>query len=329
MAESTVRVSGIVLSSLMFQHVNGDSDVEGLILGESKFEEQISISDSQAEHIHIEEIYNIQKHISCLKLNEFYDAVGDVNIDAVKKILADNKEEDVIGWYRQRRNSEQQMTFREKVVHEKLKTTLCNPHMIFVLLTPSRSTPTGSTHKMEYAAFTSRSRIFVNIPVLVRNLGLLESPAYWKPSAPCSAGGYRLATSRHSSKFFSSNGLLRDVNDVNAMSDALQEELQGACRKLEESERLVESLQSDVLTLRRKVLEKKSEGGPVAQRDQVLHQAFRTLFCSPVFHTHTLTLMALPVPDAMTTVPEAASPPCRKRLKETPGGRDRKSNPSE
>ncbi|KAM8827551.1 BRCA1-A complex subunit Abraxas 1 isoform 1-T1 [Spinachia spinachia] len=329
MAEPTVRVSGIVLSSLMFQHVNGDSDVEGLILGESKFEEQITISDSQADNIHIEEIYNIQKHISCLKLNEFYNAVGDVNVDAVKKILADNKEEDVIGWYRQRRNSGQQMTFREKVVHEKLKTSLCNPHMIFVLLTPSRSTPTGSTHKMEYAAFTSRSRLFVNIPVLVSNLGLLDSPAYWKASAPCSAGGYRRATSRHSSKFFSSNGLLRDVNDVNAMSDALQEELQGACRKLEESERLVESLQRDVLTLRRKIREKR--GGPVVQRDQVLHRAFRSLFCSPVFHTHTLTLVALPVPDAvsMTTATEASPPPLRKRPKETPGWRDRKSEPSE
>uniref|UniRef100_A0AAQ4PZM5 Abraxas 1, BRCA1 A complex subunit n=1 Tax=Gasterosteus aculeatus aculeatus TaxID=481459 RepID=A0AAQ4PZM5_GASAC len=292
MAEPTVRVSGIVLSSLVFQHVNGDSDVEGLILGESKFEEQITISDSQADNIHIEEVYNIQKHISCLKLNEFYDAVGDVNIDAVKKILADNKEEDVIG---------------------------------------CRSTPTGSTHKMEYAAFTSRSRLFVNIPVLVSNLGLLESPAYWKASAPCSAGGYRLATSRYSSNFFSSNGLLRDVNDVNAMSDAVQEELQRACRKLEESERLVESLQNDVLTLRRKIREKKSEGGPVVQRDQVLHQAFRSVFCSPVFHTHTLTLVALPVPDAisMTTAPEAPPPPRRKRLKETPGGRDRKSEPSE
>lgn len=31
---------------------------EGLILGESKFEEQVTISDSQADHIHIEEIYS-------------------------------------------------------------------------------------------------------------------------------------------------------------------------------------------------------------------------------------------------------------------------------
>lgn len=31
---------------------------EGLILGESKFEEQVTISDSQADHIQIDEIYS-------------------------------------------------------------------------------------------------------------------------------------------------------------------------------------------------------------------------------------------------------------------------------
>lgn len=38
---------------------------EGLILGESKFEEQITISDSQADHIHIEEIYSELNLVSC------------------------------------------------------------------------------------------------------------------------------------------------------------------------------------------------------------------------------------------------------------------------
>ncbi|XP_034402399.1 BRCA1-A complex subunit Abraxas 1 [Cyclopterus lumpus] len=339
MAEPTVRLSGIVFSSLAFQHVNRDSDVEGLILGESKFEEQVTISDSQADHIHIEEIYNIQKHISCLKLNDFYNSVGDVNVAAVNKILADNKQENVIGWYKQRRNSDQQMTFREKVVHEKLKASLSNPHMIFVLLTPSRLTPTGSTHKMEYAAFISRSRHFVNVPVLVNNLGVLEQLAYWKASAPCSSAGYHRTMNTHSSKFFSSNGLLREVNDVNSMNDSLQLELQKASRKLVESERLVETLQTDISVLRRKLSEKKKseagKGGPVDQRDQVLHEAFRSLLCCRLFHTHTLTLEAFPVPgfSEQDGAPETASPlRPGKRPKETLVGTDRKrrrSQPSE
>ncbi|XP_042365694.1 LOW QUALITY PROTEIN: BRCA1-A complex subunit Abraxas 1 [Plectropomus leopardus] len=358
MAEPTVRMSGIVLASLMFQHVNCDSDVEGLILGESKFEEQITISDSQADHIHIEEIYNIQKHIASHKLNDFYNSVGDVNVDAVKKLLANNKQENVIGWYRQRRNSDQQMTFREKIVHETLKTSLSNPHMIFLLLTPSRVTAAGSTHRMEYAAFISRSRQFINVPVLVSNLGLLEQLAYWKVSAPCSAAGYNATMKNHSSKFFSSNGLLREVNDVNAMNDSLQAELQRACGQVEESERLVETLQAEVSSLKRKLGEKKQNSAGkrldgldgLGQRNNLrLQDAIRALFArEPLFLTQTLTLEAFPVADEdaddTTTLKQSDStdgedslsrlpPPgrtnCRKRPNESaPAGRERKRRKS-
>ncbi|XP_018545263.1 BRCA1-A complex subunit Abraxas 1 [Lates calcarifer] len=358
MAEPTVRMSGIVLASLMFQHLNSDSDVEGLILGESKFEEQVTISDSQADHIHIEEVYNIQKHIACHKLNSFYNSVGEVDVEAVQKILADNKQESVIGWYRQRRNTDQQMTFREKIVHENLKSSLSNPHMIFVLLTPSKLTSPGSTHRMEYAAFISRSRQFMNVPVLVSNLGLLEQLAYWKVSAPCSAVGYNLTMKKHGSKFFSSNGLLREVNEVNKMNDSLQSELQKACRDVEESERLVETLQADVSALRRRVREKQqSRAGkepvedPPEQKNLLLHEAVRALFaCSPLFTSQTLTLQAFPVPDVCcdseqqdqdvslsdTTAKdqEPVSPlnpgrtNCRKRLRELSVGRERKRRKS-
>ncbi|XP_029282734.1 BRCA1-A complex subunit Abraxas 1 [Cottoperca gobio] len=313
MAEPTVRMSGIVLASLMFQHVNSDSDVEGLILGESKFEEQITISDSQADHIHIEEIYNVQKHIACHRLNHFYNRAGDVNTDAVNKLLADNKQERVIGWYRQRRDSEQQMTLREKLLHEQLKASLSNPHMIFVLLTPSRASAAGSTHRTEYAAFISRSRQFVNVPVLVNNLGLLEQLSYWKVSAACSAAGYSATMKTHSSKFFSSNGLLREVDDMNTMNESLQAELQKACSEVEESERAVERVQAEVSALRRKLCEKKTQSATVAhdpvEQTNALHEAVRALFtCSPLFHTRTLTLDAFPVPALCCRSPQPQEP---------------------
>uniref|UniRef100_H3CJF3 BRCA1-A complex subunit Abraxas 1 n=1 Tax=Tetraodon nigroviridis TaxID=99883 RepID=H3CJF3_TETNG len=302
---ATVRVPGIVLASLMFHHLNSDSDVEGFILGESKIEEQVTINDSQADQIHIEEIYtDVQKHIPCHQLNNFYNGVGDVNVEVIKKILADNKQESVIGWYRQRRNTDQQMTFREKLVHEKLKISLSNPHMIFLLLTPSSITPPGSTHRMEYAALISRSRRFTNVPVLVNNLGLLGQLSYWKVSAPCSAAGYSLTMKKHSPKFFCSNGLLKEVSEVNKMNDSLQSELQKACLDVEESERLVEALQADILALRKKLGEKKQDatgeaagdGPPEEKNNLLLQEAVRSLFASlPQFHTQTLTLEGFPV----------------------------------
>ncbi|XP_069557072.1 BRCA1-A complex subunit Abraxas 1 isoform X5 [Brachyistius frenatus] len=368
MTEPTVRMSGIVLASLMFQHVNSDSDVEGLVLGESRFEEQVTISDSQPDHIHIEEIYrqyiyppqvllhkycnDVQKHVACHRLNSvyfrcrvlrcvrfrLYSSGGQVNMEAVQKMLADSKQGSVIGWYRQRRNTEQQMTFREKTVHESLKSALSNPHVIFILLTPSTLTPPGSTHRTEYAAFISRSRRFVNIPVLVNNLGLLEQQAYWKVSAPCSAAGYGLTMKKHGSRFFSADGLQREVTEVNLMNDSLQAELQKACRDVEESERRVETLRADVSALRSRLGEKRrGEAGkeavsaPEQTNNLLLHEALRTLFGrSPLLCTQTLTLQALPVPgrdiSATTQASSDASSStnCRKRLREAPPGRERK-----
>lgn len=93
-------------------------------------------------------------------------------------------------------------------------------------------------------------RCLLNIPVLVTNLGHLEQQAYWKVSALCSAAGYNLTMKKHGylcahtrtvimssyftspltlcfrSKFFASNGLLKEVNEVNKMNESLQAELQ-------------------------------------------------------------------------------------------------------
>ncbi|XP_017282885.1 BRCA1-A complex subunit Abraxas 1 [Kryptolebias marmoratus] len=343
MAEPILRLSGTVLASLMFQHVNSDSDVEGLVLGESRFDEQVTISDSQSDHIHIEEVYNIQKHIACHRLNTLYTSSGEVNMDALQKMLADNKQDKVIGWYRQRRNTEQHMTFREKLVHEKLKSALSNPHMIFMLLTSSRVTQTGSTHRTEYSAFISRSRCLVNIPVLVTNLGLLEQQAYWKVSAPCSAAGYNLTMKKHGSKFFSSNGLLKEVNEVNKMNESLQVELQKACRDVEESECAVEALQAEVSALRKKLEEKQqtvagkateTASPPEPRNNLLLLEAVKALLGSaPMFLTQTLNLQAVPVPDEHVpvatevnsdTLPQESPTNCRKRQGETLLGRERK-----
>uniref|UniRef100_H2VEW9 Abraxas 1, BRCA1 A complex subunit n=1 Tax=Takifugu rubripes TaxID=31033 RepID=H2VEW9_TAKRU len=313
MEDPDIRVPGIVLASLMFHHLNSDSDVEGFILGESKIEEQVTINDSQADHIHIEEIYS--------KINAFIARfiAFQLHRNSVTLAPVPAPQESIIGWYRQRRNTEQQMTFREKLVHEKLKSALSNPHLIFLLLTPSSVSPTGSTHRMEYAAFISRSRRFTNVPVLVNNLGLLEQLSYWKVSAPCSAAGYNLTMKKHGPKFFCSNGLLKEVSEVNKMNDSLQSELQKACREVEESERLVEALQADLLALRRTLGEKKQdavakglnlrkESSDPQRNNLLLHEAIRSLFaCSPLFHTQTLTLEGFPVPSACCSTAHDAS----------------------
>uniref|UniRef100_A0A3P9J0G2 Abraxas 1, BRCA1 A complex subunit n=1 Tax=Oryzias latipes TaxID=8090 RepID=A0A3P9J0G2_ORYLA len=352
MSEPAVRISGIVLASLMFQHANSDSDVEGLVLGESRFDEQVTISDSQSDHVHIQETYNVQKHVACHQLNTLYSGSGDVNMEVLQEMLAGGRpsghdggllappQDSVIGWYRQRRDSEQQMSFREKVVHDNLRRALANPHMIFMLLTPSRAVLTGSTHRTEYAAFIRRDRRFMNIPVLVNNLGLLEQQGYWRGSALCSATGYIITMKKHRSKFFCSSGSVMEVSEVNSMNESLQVELQKACRCVEESERQLEALQVEVSALRRRLGEKQ-QPEPVAavqpeqRNNSALLSAVRALLgCSPMFLTQTLTLKAFPVPEEdaspETQVKEEQLPllelsdtTSRKRLREL-AARDRK-----
>ncbi|XP_051794577.1 BRCA1-A complex subunit Abraxas 1 isoform X3 [Acanthochromis polyacanthus] len=257
-------------------------------------------------------------------------------MEAVQKMLVENKQESVIGWYRQRRNTEQQMTLREKLIHENLKNVLSNPHMIFLLLTSSKVTPSGSTHRIEYSAFISRSRRFVNVPVLITNLGLLEQLAYWKVSTSCSAAGYSLTMKKHGSRFFSSDGLLKEVKEVNSMNESLQVELQKSCRDVEESERLVEALQAEVCSLRRRLKEKQQKEAaeepepvhPSHQRNVLLQDSVSSLSCCPLFCSQTLNLQGFPLPDVSTvTQVNADSPPAdrnRKRPREEPMGGDRK-----
>lgn len=45
--------------------------------------------------------------------------------------------------------------------------------------------------------YCSLCRQFINVPVLVNNLGLLDQLSYWKVSAPCSAAGYNLTMKKH------------------------------------------------------------------------------------------------------------------------------------
>ena len=67
-------------------------------------------------------------------------------------------QDSVLGWYRQRRNSDQQLSFRERIVHQSLKASLRNPHLLFLLLTPHRASSAESTHRTEYCAYISRNR---------------------------------------------------------------------------------------------------------------------------------------------------------------------------
>ncbi|CAL8322597.1 unnamed protein product [Lota lota] len=321
MADSTVYMPGIVLSSVMFQHLNTDSDAEGLILGESKEEEKRAITDSTNDHVYFEHTIHVQKHMPCNRLNKFYNGAGEVDMVILRKMLPDNMQDNLIGWYRQRRNTEQRMTLRERLVHENLKNAVANPELIFLLLTPSEVTSACSTHETEYATFRSHNRRFHKVPVVISNLGSLEDVVYRTSCAPCSAAGYHRVVQKHKANFFSPDDTQREVMEINKMYSSMQAELQKECKKVEKSEQEVHTLLAQLTALRKLISKKKSlvpEKGvvrPLIRENLLLENSLKRRFPhSPLFHTQTLTLQGVPVAERlpsplMTPGPHVASEP--------------------
>lgn len=61
--------------------------------------------------------------------------------------------QDVVGWYKLRRHSDQIMTFRERLLHRNLQQHLSSQELVFLLLTPSIVTESCSTHRLEHALY--------------------------------------------------------------------------------------------------------------------------------------------------------------------------------
>ncbi|XP_053333906.1 BRCA1-A complex subunit Abraxas 1 [Clarias gariepinus] len=302
---TTVRTSGFVLSSLMFHHLNSDSDVEGLLLGESVGEEKSKITDSQTDHIQFVHTINIQKHITCRRTHSFYNNACEVDKERIRQVLSNLKEENVIGWYRQRRNTSQQMTLKEQLVHQNLRKLLTYQELIFLLLTPSEGM-SQSTHRLEYTAFIWTGSQYSSISVSVSNLGTLEQQDYWRVSATCPSLSQCQAIKQHRSKFFSSEQDLREVEKVNDMNDTLLEEIKNECVKVEKSERQVEKLQAEISELREAIRDRrttqqdgetKESSHPEEPKENILLcSALKALFPNtPSLCSRTLSLEGFPV----------------------------------
>uniref|UniRef100_A0A8D1AGC9 BRCA1-A complex subunit Abraxas 1 n=1 Tax=Sus scrofa TaxID=9823 RepID=A0A8D1AGC9_PIG len=281
--ESTSAVlSGFVLGALAFQHLNTDSDTEGFLLGEVKGEAKNSITDSQMDDVEVIYTIDVQKYIPCYQLFSFYNSSGEVNEQALKKILSSVKK-DVVGWYKFRRHSDQVMTFRERLLHRNLQKHLSSQELVFLLLTPSIITESCSTHRLEHALYKPQK----GIPLVVANLGMSEQLGYKTVSGSCMSAGFSRAVKTHSSEFFKEDGSLKEVHKINEMYASLQEELKSICKKVEHSERAVEKLLKDVNRLKQEIKKRKQAQIQAAREKNVqkdpqenvfLCQALRTIF---------------------------------------------------
>ncbi|XP_061849572.1 BRCA1-A complex subunit Abraxas 1 isoform X1 [Colius striatus] len=284
--ESTsALLSGFVFGALAFQHLSTDSDTEGFLLGDVKGEAKNSITDSHMDDVEVVYTIDIQKHIPCYQLFSFYNSAGELNELALKKILSGCKKS-VIGWYKFRRNTDQTMTFRERLLHKNLQSHLSNQGLVFLLLTSSVMTESCSTYRLEHALHRPQEGLFQKVPLVVTNLGMAEQQGYRTVSGSCISSGFVRAVRQHRSEFFNEDGSLQEVHKINEMYATLQEELKKICSTVEASERSVEKLLAEVSQLKEEIKRKKQQSCSGEDRDYpgepkenvLLCQALQTFF---------------------------------------------------
>ncbi|XP_043915400.1 BRCA1-A complex subunit Abraxas 1 isoform X2 [Protopterus annectens] len=274
---------------------------EGFLLGEIKAEAKNSITDSQMDDVEFTYIIDIQKFIPCYNLHSFYSSVYEIDEPSVKKYLSDHKK-DVVGWYKFRRNTRQEMTFQERVLHRNLQNYLSNPELVFLLTTTSTTSDNNSTHRLEYAIHKPQESISLRVPLVVTNLGLSELQDYKTVSGSCTSSAFSRAVKKHRSDFFNEDGSLIEVTKINKMYSTLQDELKKICSKVEASERSVQRLLDDVNSLRKRIAEKKmqciSDKSKEEKDENVfLCQALKTFFPgSELLQARTLTFRGRYIP---------------------------------
>ncbi|KAJ3391751.1 hypothetical protein HDU92_008895 [Lobulomyces angularis] len=179
-----VSLGGILFAALYCDVFTLDGDVEGLLLGTTKSKTVTQITDNEdldttEIKILITSYKIIGRSINKVK-QRFYDREGSIDVEFLKSKLKESNYslEDVVGYFKFRRNSLQAPFLREKLIYSSLRKEIMasnekpNSKMPFVLgIFTQDSLHDGATLNFDYNFFNQENDVFVNITSNIKNLG--------------------------------------------------------------------------------------------------------------------------------------------------------------
>lgn len=145
-----VHVSGPVFAQLLHEHAVSENDQEGLLLGESSVRITDQINDQMMHNEHQETIIKICSFVSCDAFS-FYDKNLNLDEERMRDLVGGDNIKSVIGYYKFRRNTPMEPTFRERFLCQTLSKHVDN--FLFGLFTSSFSND-FAIHSMDHAFMT-------------------------------------------------------------------------------------------------------------------------------------------------------------------------------
>uniref|UniRef100_A0A023FY97 Uncharacterized protein n=1 Tax=Amblyomma parvum TaxID=251391 RepID=A0A023FY97_AMBPA len=263
MATVTVTISGPLLATLIYEHCNSPGDQEGFLLGEITSRITDTISDAQLHGEKEETNLKICAIISC-DLFEFYDKKCHLVVDKLTALLRD-KQKEVVGWYRFRRNTSLQASLREQVVHQRLVRRLGQGYGNYFLLALFRgcTSSNDATHSMEHVFLRSTDPAFKHysaVPLRIVNLGEPGHSDY--RMYPGSAASIHQGAFCEVLNSLPADGSLEMVDHMHRLHNLLHTKLREVLNSVAESEEDVAAFADDVIQLREKYGSLKKAVGP-------------------------------------------------------------------
>ncbi|XP_021197241.2 BRISC complex subunit FAM175B isoform X1 [Helicoverpa armigera] len=147
-----VLLSGTALSFLFYECVNSSNSQEGFLIGDVTSEITNHISDSQSDNARLDTQIEIRTVLPLPAVSLFYFPTGRIKEDVLSDMLSSTANE-IVGWYKYRKNTNIKPTFRDKLISKGLQKYFEKYHgkKNFVTCNLSnKSSSAGSTHTFMY-----------------------------------------------------------------------------------------------------------------------------------------------------------------------------------